>query len=189
MGYSLPRYCGSGLKVSQHLLSANKLRNLIVLWASTLFSKTRLADRLKISRGTARKYIAAFEGSALTSNEIERLSNTELLVALLQRSNPRTDLTRSDRYIALAGQLERIHMRLQAEPLSLIDVWSEYAAAAATPYKYSQFVNRYSLWRQERHLTKAVSNTRLSIVVSHNDLPTLRKWLMIDNCENEPWPF
>src|SRR2546430_5344072 len=89
MGYSLPRYCGSGLKVSQHLLSANKLRNLIVLWASTLFSKTRLADRLKISRGTARKYIAAFEGSALTSNEIERLSNTELLVALLRSEERR----------------------------------------------------------------------------------------------------
>jgi hypothetical protein len=164
--------------VSQHLISANKVHRLIVLWASALFSKTQLADRLRISRGTAHKYIAAFERSALTSNEIERLSNAELLVALLQRSNPGTEPTRSDRYNALAGQLERIHTRLQAEPLSLIDVWIEYVAAASTPYKYSysQFADRYNRWCKERHLTKAAPNTRLSIVVSDHDLTTLRKW-------------
>ena len=59
--------------MSQHLISAKKVRKLIVLWVSTLFTKTQLADRLSISRGTARKYIAAFEGTALTANEIELL--------------------------------------------------------------------------------------------------------------------
>jgi transposase len=180
MGYSVLTYYRFGCIVSQHLISANKVRKLIVLWASTLFSKTQLADRLRISRGTAHKYIAAFEGSALTSDELERLSNAELLLALLRRS-PQTEPTRSGRYNALAGQLERIHSRMQAEPLSLIDVWSEYAAAAPTPYKYSQFANRYSLWCKERHLTKAAPSSRLSIVVSPNDLPTLRKWKFSNN--------
>jgi transposase len=167
--------------VSQHLLSANKVRRLIVLWVSTLFNKSQLAERLRISRGTARKYITAFERSALMGNEIERLSNAELLVALLQRSSPRTEPTRSDRYNALARQLESIHTRLTAEPISLIDVWSEYAAIASTPYKYSQFANRYSLWCKERHLKRAALNTRLSIVVNHNDLPTLGKWKLSNN--------
>ncbi len=180
MGYSVLTYYRFGCIVSQHLISANKVRKLIVLWASTLFSKTQLADRLRISRGTAHKYIAAFKGSALTSDELERLSNAELLLALLRRS-PQTEPTRSGRYNALAGQLERIHSRMQAEPLSLIDVWSEYAAAAPTPYKYSQFANRYSLWCKERHLTKAAPSSRLSIVVSPNDLPTLRKWKFSNN--------
>src|SRR6266478_7517615 len=180
MGYSVLTYYRFGCNVSQHLISANKVRKLIVLWASTLFSKTQLADRLRISRGTAHKYIAAFEGSALTSDELERLSNAELLLALLRRS-PQTEPTRSGRYNALAGQLERIHSRMQAEPLSLIDVWSEYAAAAPTPYKYSQFANRYSLWCKERHLTKAAPSSRLSIVVSPNDLATLRKWKFSNN--------
>jgi len=132
--------------MSQHLISANKVRRLIVLWTSTIVNKSQLADCLRISRGTARKYIVAFERSALTGNDIERLSDAELLVALLQRSSPRTELTRSDRYNALAIQLESIHTRLKTEPSSLIDVWSEHAATAPTPYKYSQFVNRYSLW-------------------------------------------
>ena len=180
MGYSIPTYYHFGCNVSQHQISANKVRKLITLWASTLFCKTQLADRLRISRGTAHKYIAAFEGSALTSDKLERLSNAELLVALLRRS-PQTEPTRSDRYNALAGQLERVHSRMQAEPLSLIDVWSEYAAAAPTPYKYSQFANRYSLWCKERHLTKAAPSSRLSIVVSPNDLPTLRKWKFSNN--------
>ncbi len=180
MGYSVLTYYRFGCNVSQLLISANKVRKLIVLWASTLFSKTQLADRLRISRGTAHKYIAAFEGSALTSDELERLSNAELLLALLRRS-PQTEPTRSGRYNALAAQLERIHSRMQAEPLSLIDVWSEYAAAAPTPYKYSQFANRYSLWCKERHLTKAAPSSRLSIVVSPNDLPTLRKWKFSNN--------
>ena len=180
MGYSVLTYYRFGCNVSQHLISANKVRKLIVLWASTLFSKTQLADRLRISRGTAHKYIAAFEGSALTSDELERLSNAELLLALLRRS-PQTEPTRSGRYNALAAQLQRIHSRMQAEPLSLIDVWSEYAAAAPTPYKYSQFANRYSLWCKERHLTKAAPSSRLSIVVSPNDLPTLRKWKFSNN--------
>jgi transposase len=67
---------------------------------------------------------------------------------------------------------------LQAEPVSLIDVWIEYVATASTPYKYSysQFADRYSRWCKERHLTKAAPNTRLSIVVSDHDLSTLRKW-------------
>jgi transposase len=180
MGYSIPTYYRFGCNVSLHLISANKVRKLIALWASTLFSKTQLADRLRISRGTAHKYIAAFEGSALTSDELERLSNAELLVALLRRS-PQTEPTRSGRYNALAGQLERIHSRMQAEPLSLIDVWREYAAAAPTPYKYSQFANRYSLWCKERHLTKAAPSSRLSIEVSPNDLATLRKWKLSNN--------
>ena len=167
--------------MSQHLISANKVRRLIVLWTTTIVNKSQLADCVRISRGTARKYIVAFERSALTGNDIERLSNAELLVALLQRSSPRTELTRSDRYNALATQLESIHTRLKAEPLSLIDVWSEYAATAPTPYKYSQFVNRYSLWCKERHLKRAALNTRLSIVVNHNDLQTFRKWKLSNN--------
>jgi transposase len=167
--------------VSQHLISANKVRRLIVLWASSIFSKTKLADRLRISRGTARKYIAAFERSALPGNEIERLSNAELSAALLKRSSPRTEPTRSDRYNVLARQLESIHTRLAAEQVSLIEVWSEYAATASIPYKYSQFVNRYSLWCKERHFKKAVPNTRLSILVNHDDLPTLRKWKLSNN--------
>jgi len=167
--------------MSQHLISANKVRRLIVLWTSTIVNKSQLADCLRISRGTARKYIVAFERSALTGNDIERLSDAELLVALLERSSPRTELTRSDRYNALAIQLESIHTRLKAEPLSLIDVWSEYAATAPTPYKYSQFVNRYSLWCKERHLKRAALNTRLSIVVNHNDLQTFRKWKLSNN--------
>src|SRR6267142_515229 len=167
--------------MSQHLISANKVRRLIVLWTSTIVNKSQLADCLRISRGTARKYIVAFERSALTGNDIERLSNAELLVALLQRSSPRTELTRSDRYNALAIQLESIHTRLKTEPSSLIDVWSEYAATAPTPYKYSQFVNRYSLWCKERHLKRAAPTNRLSIVVSQDDLPTLRKWKLSNN--------
>jgi hypothetical protein len=67
--------------VSQHSLSANKVCRLIVLWASTIFNKSQLAERLRLSRGTARKYITDFERSALMGNEIERLSNAELLVA------------------------------------------------------------------------------------------------------------
>ncbi len=167
--------------MSQHLISANKVRRLIVPWTTTIVNKCQLADCVRISRGTARKYIVAFERSALTGNDIERLSNAELLVALLQRSSPRTELTRSDRYNALAIQLESIHTRLKAEPLSLIDVWREYAATAPTPYKYSQFVNRYSLWYKERHLKRAALNTRLSIVVNHNDLQTFRKWKLSNN--------
>jgi transposase len=167
--------------MSQHWISANKVRRLIVLWSSTIVNKSQLADCLRISRGTARKYIVAFERSALTGNDIERLSDAELLVALLQRSSPRTELTRSDRYNALAIQLESIHTRLKAAPLSLIDVWSEYAATAPTPYKYSQFVNRYNLWCEERNLKSAALNTRLSIVVNNNDLQILRKWKLSNN--------
>jgi hypothetical protein len=70
---------------------------------------------------------------------------------------------------------------LTAEPSSLIDVWSEYAATASTPYKYSQFVGRYSLWCEERHLKRAAPTNRLSIVVSQDDLPTLRKWKLSNN--------
>jgi hypothetical protein len=108
--------------MSQHWISANKVRRLIVLWASTIVNKSQLADCLRISRGTARKYIVAFERSGLTGNDIERLSDAELLVALPQRSNPRTELTRSDRYNALAIQLESIHTRLKAEPLCFFEI-------------------------------------------------------------------
>src|SRR5437879_7512414 len=120
--------------MSQHLISANKVRRLSVLWTTTIVNKSQLAYCVRISRGTARKYIVAFERSALTGNDIERLSNAELLVALLQRSSPRTELTRSDRYNALATQLESIHTRLNAEPLSFIYFWSDYTAPAPTQY-------------------------------------------------------
>jgi len=57
--------------MSQHLISANKVRRLIVLWTTTIVNKSQLADCIRISRGTARKYIVAFERSALTGNDIE----------------------------------------------------------------------------------------------------------------------
>jgi hypothetical protein len=76
-------------------------------------------------------FASHFERSALMGNEIERLSNAELLVALLQRSSSRTEPTRSDRYNALARQLESIHTRLTAEPISLIDGWSGLPAKSS----------------------------------------------------------
>jgi len=146
-----------------------------------MFNKSHWLGALGSLGGTARKYITASKRSALMGNEIERLSNAELLVALLQRFESTHGTHTVSRYNALARQLESIHTRLTAEPISLIDVWSEYAAIASTPYKYSQFANRYSLWCKERHLKRAALNTRISIVVNHNDLPTLRKWKLSNN--------
>jgi hypothetical protein len=62
----------------QNPLPACKIRQLLRLCLANNFNRSQAAKRLRIARNTAKKYINAFSGSALTLSEIDHVGGAEL---------------------------------------------------------------------------------------------------------------
>ena len=157
----------------QRSLSLNTIRRSIILAASSHFSKTELANHLKISRSTLRKYALAFRQSSLSLSEIEHLSNAKLAIHLcgVKMARPR-----SNRYIYSSNNATDIHARLETEKISLLDIWRQYAATGSLVYKYSQFSAVYRLRCKANHIKRPPKNTTYLNMVRESDIFTLKNW-------------
>ena len=131
----------------QHPLSTFIIRRLLHRCAADNFNKAQTARQLRISRSSARKYIAAFNRSSLTLPEIENVPGTKLIALLFPSSRYRIA---SRRKLQLLACLPSIHARIEIDGLSMLDAWRE--AANQCSYKYSQFTSLYAAWRSERGL-------------------------------------
>src|ERR1700730_807876 len=102
-------------------IPAQKIRQLLRLYHGENFNKSQTAKRLKIARTTARRYIEAFNRSALTLSDIEHLGRAQLAAKLFSGHGP----AQSDRKIQLLGRLASVHLRIENDGLSILDAWRE----------------------------------------------------------------
>jgi hypothetical protein len=63
-------------------LRAHKIRQIVLLCIANNVSQTEAAERLRISRGSVRKYVTAFKASALTVSELNNVGHVELATRL-----------------------------------------------------------------------------------------------------------
>ena len=157
----------------QRCLSPRTIRKIIINTAPTFFTKTELANHLRISRSTLRKYVLAFKRSSLSPSEIEKLSEAELTKRLSIVKQPRR---LSDRNVEFNTQIADIHARLSTENSSLLDIWRQYATSGCSPYKYSNFCAMYRLWCERNDIKRLPKHTTFLNMVPESDVGTLNKW-------------
>jgi transposase len=159
----------------QNPLAAAKVKKLLHLCLSDAFNKSGTARELRISRGSASKYIKAFTRSELSLSDIAHVGSVEL-AKLLFPDRGQAWSGQSDRKLRLLGLFSSIHSKIAGGNLTILDAWREYAASQDPTYKYSQFASLYALWRR-RHGFKRYARAELCAVpIDPADFQVLKKW-------------
>jgi transposase len=157
----------------QNPIPIQKVRQLLRLYLGENFNKSQTATRLKIARTSARRYIEAFNRSALTLSDIEHLGRAQLVAQLFSNHGRPAQ---SDRKIQLLGRLASVHSRIENDGLSILDAWREAVASNQCCYKYSQFASLYSHWRAKQGLRGRSRTRRRLVSLKSPDLPALKSW-------------
>src|SRR5690348_8894097 len=97
------------------------MRMLLLYSATKNFNKTKAANQLRITRGTATKYINAFRQASSTTFEIEHAHGDKLYPLLFHTRKHHTQSKKA----LLTGRLASIHSRIENDGLSVLDAWRE----------------------------------------------------------------
>src|SRR6266853_1643154 len=119
----------------QAVVPAHKIRKLLHQSVADDFNKTQTANRLKISRTSATKYVNAFKHSALTCADLQHTANANLSALLFPNAKWRTP---SDKKSSLLDRFASIHSKIEHDDHSLLDEWRAEVGSNHTNYKYSQ---------------------------------------------------
>jgi transposase len=159
-------------------LSPRKIKQLIILATCSDFSKTHIAHHLRISRSTLHKYLSSFEHSLFTPFQIEQLTLSQITKHFL---NHQCVPYRPKRYTTLSQHLTLVHLRLQTEAVTLLQLWREYFESYPGAYSYSTFCSRYEEWCKDHNLSKRATHTRYICPLDKSDLDTLKAWRRSSN--------
>ena len=157
----------------QRRLSPRKIRKIIINSDSKLFTKTELANNLRISRSTLRKYVLLSKQLSLSSSDIENLGEAELAERLSVVRHPRRP---SDRNVEFSAQIADIHARVNSDNISLLDIWRQYTNSGWLSYKYSNFCAMYRLWCRNNNIKRPPKQTEFLNMIPKSDVIALSKW-------------
>jgi transposase len=123
-------------------LGMTKVRQIIRLWHEGI-SRRKLADKLGISRDSARKYVALFEMSGLSYSDIERMTDLELNRIFDNESIP--DSSNLDKLLNSYADIEK---QLNKVGMTRMRLWSKYKLENPNGYNYSRFCYYYQQWQK-----------------------------------------
>jgi transposase len=106
-------------------------------------SKLSIAAQTGVSKNTAKKYIATFEASGFTFDEINNLNDKEL-EDFFGKSRERPP---DKRLQALQRCFPHVDKELKRTGMSRLSLWEEYIKEFPNGFKYTQFCFYYNQWK------------------------------------------
>ena len=152
-------------------IPSRKIMEIIALHTATTVSLRQLAKMFQISKSTVQKYLSAFSSSRLLLQDLAKLTDKDLHLAL-GCTSPRN----SARQQALLDQMPKIHKRLADERTNLRQIWLEYRASDPLAYGYSQFVNLHAKWCKQNDLRWIRHHPWFLLIITEPDKATLKEW-------------
>jgi len=108
-----------------------------------------IAETVKVSRNTVRKYLRLIEARSMELETALSMSDEELS-GLIDPPDAKDD---DNRYDHLMEQMSYFERELRRTGVSRWLLWSEYKAAYAQGYNYSQFCHHFQQWQQAQEVT------------------------------------
>jgi transposase len=120
-----------------------KIRDVIRLKSSSTLSDRQIARALNISRPVVGKYWQGFLDSGLRYEQIEDMTDSDLLRLI---ENPKIEKT--TKYRQLAQYFPYFIVELKRTGVTLQHLWEEYKQKHPEGLQYSQFCYHFQRWRQ-----------------------------------------
>lgn len=114
-----------------------------------------IAETVKVSRNTVRKYLRLVEARSISLEEALQMSD-EALSGLI---DPPADEDSDNRYLHLMAQMSYFERELHRTGVSRWLLWSEYKAAYPQGYNYSQFCYHFQQWKRGQEVTMHFDHT------------------------------
>ena len=114
-----------------------------------------IAETVKVSRNTVRKYLRLIAASSIDLEEALQMSD-EALSGLI---DPPVEEDRDNRYLHLMSQMSYFERELRRTGVSRWVLWSEYKAAYPQGYNYSQFCYHFQQWKRGQEVTMHFDHT------------------------------
>ncbi len=126
----------------------------IIKYSEAIKSHREIARITGVSRPTVAEYIRSFYSSSLTIEQVNKLSDSELLSKL----SVRAPSPENDRLLRLTGNFTEYIRRLKQVGMTLQILWEEYTAQDPEPYSYSRFCEIFQEHRKEESVTMHIEH-------------------------------
>lgn len=133
--------------------SMKRIRKIIELSKVQNISIRTIARAVNLSRPVVTNYLTLFKSSGLSTDEIEKLNDDDLLLILNNKKSCRTDryLKLSEKFIYYSEELKKPHVTIQK-------LWEEYITENPTGFGRSQFCYYFQNWRKSCELTMHIEH-------------------------------
>lgn len=120
----------------------NKIRQILRMYSQAR-SKLFIASQTGVSRNTAKKYMATFEASGLTFEQINGLNDKELdeFFGAVKQAPPR------ERLLNLQRCFPRIDKELKKTGETRYSLWESYKKEFPDGFGYTQFCFHLAQWK------------------------------------------
>ncbi|MEI6766359.1 MAG: IS21 family transposase [Bacteroidota bacterium] len=127
----------------------SKVRNIIKLYTEGV-SKTSIGERTGLPRNSVKKYIRLFLASGKSTEEIRKMSDTQLEQLFLDMV-PRSHIEDDPRYMALVDFFPVMEKALKCRENTKEKLWQQYYAQHPDGYRLTQFKGHYLRWLKVRN--------------------------------------
>lgn len=129
-----------------------EVRELLRLSIKQGFSNRRSAQMVGISKSSGSEYIAGFKASGFSIENIDSLSDTDLieLISPAKNYNPR--------YEGLVSHFPHIEKELKRKGVTMQLLWHELFYEAVDSYSYSQFCHHYGQWKKKQKISMHIEH-------------------------------
>jgi len=149
-------------------ININKIKTIFdYLHFGVEINKSQLAKRLRISRNTLKSYIEKIQilMEGLTNNAKE-------ILQILSKPHPKENLRKKE----LKKLMPEIHEGIRRNGSCLKQEWIDYLKNQKEGYRYSQFVQQYTVWCEETGTKKSGARKRMTRILTQSELQELNKW-------------
>jgi transposase len=136
--------------------SMKKIKEVIRLGSMNNLSIRKIARSLIISRPVAAKYLAVFQSSGLTYDEIKDLNDDGVYELFFGGPDQKRD--ENERYAHLSSRFEYFSQELKKRHVTLQKLWEEYIAEYPNGYSRTRFFDHYSQWKKSCELTMHIEH-------------------------------
>ena len=125
--------------------NVEKIREILRLTLELNYSLRDAAAALGVSKTTVGEYIAEFNRTGLSHQEITRMSDTEV-IELFEKSNKSSN----PMYEELSKDFEYMEKELKRTGVTLYLLWEEYRQRDDEGFSYSRFCHHYKMWERRQ---------------------------------------
>lgn len=129
-----------------------EVRELLRLSIKQGFSNRSSSQMVGISKSSGSEYIAGFKASGFSIDNIDSLSDTDLIELISPTKSYNT------RYEGLVGNFTYIEKELKRKGVTMQLLWHELFSEVPDSYSYSQFCHHYGQWKKKQKVSMHIEH-------------------------------
>jgi len=131
-----------------------KVRELLQLITNQGLSSRQASKIAGISKSSASEYVSGFKASGLTIEEVDQLSDNDLVCAITGPGGKH----QNQRYSTLISHFNHIEKELKRPGVTLQLLWQELFESQFNAYSYSQFCHHYQQWSKKQKVSMHIDH-------------------------------